>query len=970
MKIYLDPNPGKRPDRTDGGIRRVLDAQIKYLPEFGIRVTKKIESADLTAGHVDHLPIATGKPFVTHCHGLMWGCYFPENHNREINRAVVNALKQADAITVPSKWVANALGYGLLRTPRVIYHGVDLEEWNPPAEPGAYVLWNKARADAVSDPRDVMRLAKLMPQTRFVSTLGVAATNLKICGVANYAEHKKHIESAGVYLCTARETFGIGTLEAMACGVPIAGWDYGGQSEIIVQGETGYLAPFGDFDALAECVRKCIAERARLGANARADVERRWQWRDKIEQYANLYKETLTRWTEPRPKVSVIVPCHNLAKYLPDALNSVARQTFQDWECVIVDDASTDNTPSIAESFVRLDARFRYERTPENLKLSRTLNYGHAHTRGKYVMSLDADNELPENTLTILADALDTRRDLHIVYGGLDTMAENGTDRKPNAFPYPEFKWCEQMAHLNQLHSSAMMRREVIEQSAGYRERQWRAEDAELWCRVSSFGFNIARVTQEPTLIYRWRPESKSIQERRENPDTIDGDWCEYFPWRTAKTGDDGRKFIAQHPDTIANPDLVPFGAPQVRPQFWNVYHRQDPLVSVIIPVGAGHSRYLNDALDSLVGQTMNEWEAIVVNDTGEEWDTVAGEPFARVIKTRGKQGAGAARNLGLQAARGALCFFLDADDMLKPNALLMMAQTYAQGDSGYIYSDAIVPESHNREKVHTAPEFTIEGWLKRGLHSQAVLMATEDARRIGFDESMPAFEDWDFFIRCVANGICGVRIAEPLLLYRKHLGKRSASAEPGSQARADLLGFLRTKHGDLTTGAKKMGCGGCNKKAANAIRTSRVQQMRIESTDKPLAAGLVRLRYTGARAAPVTYYANGHGYQAANTPKWRMLDVPDKDAEALLRMNCFERVRVQQPIIATPEPQPVVSPTQSAPIVEPEPPKEVAPVAPNVPPAPRQVDPAAMQAAVAAMEAETKAEIQPKKYRRAKAAK
>lgn len=934
LKVYIEPVLSKKHAQANGGIKRVLDAQLKYLPRFDVEVTRKIDEADLTVGHVDHLPIVQDKPFISHNHGLMWTDYFNEGHNYEVNRSITSALVQADAITAPSHWVAQAISYGLLRTPQVVYHGVDLDEWQVTDEPGNYVLWNKARADAVSNSQDMLTLADKMPNVQFVSTLGNQKSNLKICGVMDYAAHKSVIQNAGVYLATARETFGIGTLEALACGVPVAGWDYGGQSEIILQGETGYLAPYGNYAALIECVNKCFADRTRLSVNARADIIARWQWDDQIEQYANLYKMTLENWSKPRSKVSVIVPCHNLAKYLPDALKSLIRQSMTDWECFIIDDVSTDNTFEIGKDFEKQFLNFHYYRTPENIKLSRALNFGFAQAQGKYILNLDADNVLPDNALEILSDALDQRRDLHIVYGALETMSDDGTNRKANQFPYPvyeNYSWNAQLAHLNQLHSGAMMRREVVEQSAGYRERQWRAEDAEFWSRVSSFGFRIERVTDQPTLVYRWRQGSKSSEERTLDPIGIDGDWCEYFPWRTARNAEDGNKVIAQNPQSIANVQLVPFGAQGKRTDkpFWNVYHRQEPLVSVIIPVGNGHQRYLNDALDSLVGQMTNEWEAIVVNDTDEEWEIVRGAPYARVICNHGQHGAGIARNLGLKYAKGQLVFFLDADDMLHPNALIEMVRRYAQGDVGYVYCDASVPESQLKNKVVAAPEFTQDGWLKRGIHSQAILMATEDAKRIGFDESMFAWEDWDFFIRCIANGICGIRVGEPLLLYRKHLGNRSAF---GNEKRAELFAELKAKYHEYTTGAKSMAkCGGCGShKVLDAIRRSSVMQSKVESPDKPIQPGYVRLRYTGPRTAPVTYYANKHPYQAANTQKWRLLDVPSVDVDALKAMGVFMDVPVrpiaqivlppavsslpivEKPVEQKPEPLPIASPPKT----------------------------------------------------------
>ena len=60
------------------------------------------------------------------------------------------------------------------------------------------------------------------------------------------------------------------------------------------------------------------------------------------------------------PKVSIIVTCHNLAQYLPDALNSVYQQSLRDWECLIVDDASTDNTRALAMAYEHEHNQFVY----------------------------------------------------------------------------------------------------------------------------------------------------------------------------------------------------------------------------------------------------------------------------------------------------------------------------------------------------------------------------------------------------------------------------------------------------------------------------------------------------------------------------------------------------------------------------------------------------------------------------------
>ena len=66
------------------------------------------------------------------------------------------------------------------------------------------------------------------------------------------------------------------------------------------------------------------------------------------------------------PEYSIVMPAYNASKYIAIAIESVLQQTFQDWELVIVDDGSTDNTADIVQEFVQRDKRIRYDRLPQN----------------------------------------------------------------------------------------------------------------------------------------------------------------------------------------------------------------------------------------------------------------------------------------------------------------------------------------------------------------------------------------------------------------------------------------------------------------------------------------------------------------------------------------------------------------------------------------------------------------------------
>lgn len=605
MKVYFSQAPGKS---QNGGIKRVLEAQYRYLPEFGIEITPNLAEAEVTVGHVSDCPLADGVPYINHNHGLMWSEYKFPQWAEQVNAEIVQAMRHAYTITCPSQWVAKAVQRGVYFPVQTIYHGVDTEEWKP-GKHSDFVLWNKARQDEVSNPEDMQRLAELLPEVKFLSTLGKETPNVEVIGVLDNDSMKELVQYAGLYLCTARETFGIGTLEALACGVPVVGWDYGGQHEIIVQGDTGYLAPYGDYTALAECVRRAMADRPRLSRNARDDVRQRWGWRDKIREYADLYKSAAAWHTAPRPKVSVIVPAHNLAKYLPYTLQSIQQQTLTAFECIIIDDQSNDETPEIARAIVSADIRFRYHRTYENLKLSRVRNLGAELALGKYIVFIDADDLIPPTTLEILSDALDRDRSLHIVYGALDLINEEHTHQRRNRFP-SEFNWYHQMAHQNQVPTGAMMRREVVLQSGGWRSRQWRAEDAEYWARVTSFGYQAKKVTDETTLLYRVRSDSKGSTEFRTYEDH-DGNWLANIAWRSANSASEGIDYLKSYGETIPQPQLAPFGS-HGKPngdKFWNVSHQQEPLVTLIVSGG----KHLEDTLDAIMGQYENRWEVIVI---------------------------------------------------------------------------------------------------------------------------------------------------------------------------------------------------------------------------------------------------------------------------------------------------------------------------------------------------------------------
>ncbi|MCD9575270.1 glycosyltransferase family 2 protein [Flavobacterium soyae] len=114
------------------------------------------------------------------------------------------------------------------------------------------------------------------------------------------------------------------------------------------------------------------------------------------------------------PLVSIIVPCYNQSQYLTEALDSIYNQTFTNWECLIIDDGSTDNTAEVAKCFVDKDSRFAYF-FKENGGVSSTRNLGLENANGQYIQFLDCDDVLDSRKLELSIKELELNKKIQIV---------------------------------------------------------------------------------------------------------------------------------------------------------------------------------------------------------------------------------------------------------------------------------------------------------------------------------------------------------------------------------------------------------------------------------------------------------------------------------------------------------------------------------------------------------------------------
>ncbi|MEW2625436.1 glycosyltransferase family A protein [Streptomyces sp. NPDC048106] len=199
----------------------------------------------------------------------------------------------------------------------------------------------------------------------------------------------------------------------------------------------------------------------------------------------------------PRPPaVSVVIPCYNYGRYLPRTLDSVVRQTFADWEIVIVDDGSTDDSPAVAQAFIdrHPDRRVRLLHQA-NAGVSAARNAGIAAAAGRYILPLDADDVIDPTMLEKTAALLDAEPDIAIVSTDLFVFTD-AEDVPPQVLSLPPYDRELLLERLIMFYCS-LYRREAWEVVGGYNERMRVGEDWDFWIGCAERGF-VAHHLSEP----------------------------------------------------------------------------------------------------------------------------------------------------------------------------------------------------------------------------------------------------------------------------------------------------------------------------------------------------------------------------------------------------------------------------------------------------------------------------------------
>ncbi len=222
--------------------------------------------------------------------------------------------------------------------------------------------------------------------------------------------------------------------------------------------------------------------------------------------------QALNKLHSVSPAISVLLSCYNGARWLDEAINSVLSQTFGDFEFIIVDDGSTDNSPEIIKRFAEQDARIVVI-AKSNSGLADSLNVGIRQARGEWIARLDADDICePARLEKQLAKA---RQNTGLVFIGSDLLEidENGNAIKTHRYPDRHALLVRNLYTARKFppHSSALFRTDAVRSIGGYRLRIRRAQDQDLWLRLLDVGDFTAM--DEPLVRIRKHSDQISHEE-------------------------------------------------------------------------------------------------------------------------------------------------------------------------------------------------------------------------------------------------------------------------------------------------------------------------------------------------------------------------------------------------------------------------------------------------------------------------
>lgn len=190
-----------------------------------------------------------------------------------------------------------------------------------------------------------------------------------------------------------------------------------------------------------------------------------------------------------QPLVSVVIPIFDGMPYIEQALTSIFNQTYKNYEIILVDDGSFDDSKKVCENYNKKYKNVKYIDFPKNKGLDRALNAGIKVAKGKYIARLNQDDLMYPDRLVKQVDFLENNPD-HVIVGGKIAIFEN----EGEIFSYIDYPLTDEELRKRWLLVSpfgdptVMYTKEAVLKTSGYNQDFWPADDLHMWYRISQHG--------------------------------------------------------------------------------------------------------------------------------------------------------------------------------------------------------------------------------------------------------------------------------------------------------------------------------------------------------------------------------------------------------------------------------------------------------------------------------------------------
>jgi glycosyltransferase involved in cell wall biosynthesis len=229
------------------------------------------------------------------------------------------------------------------------------------------------------------------------------------------------------------------------------------------------------------------------------------------------------------PLISVIVPSYNYGHLIAETLSCLQSQSYENWECLIVDDGSTDNTAAVVNSFIAEDARFQYF-SQTNQRQAAARNLGLKESKGSYVQFLDSDDLIEQRKLELHVNYLEQHPEVDIVYSGVRYFSSENPDERLISRRYSMWDdgeaWMPELSGAGQtllpallqnnimVVNSPLVRRRLIDSIGSFDVTLTPVEDWQYWIRCAAAG---------ATFYYDDTPESRALVRHHSLSASVDG---------------------------------------------------------------------------------------------------------------------------------------------------------------------------------------------------------------------------------------------------------------------------------------------------------------------------------------------------------------------------------------------------------------------------------------------------------------